>query len=117
MTLAVMAGMAQQERELISQRTKAALAEKKRQGIRLGSPQNLTDEARELAVETIKQRAREATASKHAFHFIRPLRKQGFSYQKIANALNQEQYPTRTGGQWYAWTVRNIYNRFNLELS
>jgi DNA invertase Pin-like site-specific DNA recombinase len=38
-------GMAQHKRELISERTKAALAAKKARGFKLGSPQNLTKEA------------------------------------------------------------------------
>jgi len=37
--LAVMAGMAQHEREIISARTKAALAAAKQRGVRLGNPQ------------------------------------------------------------------------------
>ena len=115
MTLAVMAGMAQQERELISQRTKAALREKKRQGVKLGSPQNLTPEARERARQSIMRHAREDTTVKHAYHFIRPLREQGMSYHKISEELNREQYYTRTGRQFHAQQVWNIYKRFETQ--
>lgn len=41
-TIHIFAVLAQQERKMISARTKAALAVKKEQGIKLGSPQNLT---------------------------------------------------------------------------
>jgi DNA invertase Pin-like site-specific DNA recombinase len=40
-TLAVFAGLAQRERELISIRTKAALQAKKNRGVKLGKPENL----------------------------------------------------------------------------
>jgi DNA invertase Pin-like site-specific DNA recombinase len=51
MTIGIFALLAQQERELISERTKKALQAKKAKGykIKLGSPQNLTSLSREKA--------------------------------------------------------------------
>ena len=56
LTLAIFSALAQQERELISSRTKAALAEK-RKVKKLGNPQNLTNNL-DKALENSKQTRR-----------------------------------------------------------
>jgi DNA invertase Pin-like site-specific DNA recombinase len=48
--LHIYAGLAEQERRMISQRTKAALAEAKRRGVRLGNPEQA--KANRLAADT-----------------------------------------------------------------
>ena len=62
LTIGLLAAMAQHERELISERTKAALAAKKARGFVLGSPQNLTPEATIKAGKARHQRAIDAPA-------------------------------------------------------
>lgn len=49
LTIGIFAVLAQHERELISSRTKAALQMKKKQGVKLGKPENLTDQARDTS--------------------------------------------------------------------
>ena len=44
-TIHIFAALAEQEAEMISQRTKLALQEKKKQGFKLGKPENLTQPA------------------------------------------------------------------------
>lgn len=112
LTLSLMAALAQQERELISQRTKAALQELKKRGAKLGKPENLTDAARLKARKSIISNARENVNIRHAFHYIQPLREKGMSYQKIAEQLNKEGYRTRKGKLFFAIQVSNIYKRF-----
>jgi len=114
LTIGIMALMAQQEAEFISERTKAGLKVAKAKGIVLGAKgrYNLTDEAKRKAHETISRNAREDQSVRHAWHFIRPLREQGITYQKIADELNKEGYRTRTGKQFHAQQVLNIYRRF-----
>jgi DNA invertase Pin-like site-specific DNA recombinase len=107
-----MASLAQHERELISKRTKAGLAEAKKRGTVLGSPQNLTQEARNKAHKTISANAKEDKSSRFAFHFIKPLREQGKSFQEIANELNAEGYRTRTGLEFHPSQVQRIFKRF-----
>ena len=50
MTLGIFGSVAQWERELISSRTKNGLAALKARGVKLGSPQNLTLEARKKGI-------------------------------------------------------------------
>ena len=110
--LGVMAAFAKHERERISERTKAGLAEAKPCGKKLGNPQNLTDDARKKAAESISRNARESKEARHAYHFIKPLRDQGISYAKIAQRLNKEGYITRTGKRFHPIQVQWLVNRF-----
>ena len=97
--LHIFAALAQEERRLISVRTKAALQEAKRQGKALGV------NGRALA----ERRKRDARA------FAEPIweeylrRWQGLSYSEIARRLNDEGVRTRGGGRWYPQTVCNYY--------
>lgn len=112
MMLGFMAVLAQKERELISERTKAGLKAAKARGQKLGSPQNLTDAARAKAHASTSRKAREDQGVRHAWHFIKSLRTEGRSYAAIAAALNEEGYRTRTGKLFQPQSVLNIYNRF-----
>lgn len=113
LTLGIMASMAQHEAEIISQRTKAGLAEAKRKGVKLGNPDNLTPEAKAKAHKTISDKARNDTNVRHAFHFIAPLRKAGQSFASIAKQLNSEGYRTRTGKDFHAIQVKRIFDRLS----
>lgn len=82
----VMATFAQFERRMIGQRTKDALAVKKRQGVKLGRPRSVGEDA---------------------IRRIRRERKAGKSLRKIADRLNEDGVPTGHGGaKWHASTVR-----------
>lgn len=89
MMAGVLAVFAEFEREMISARVKAGLAEAKKSGKTLGRPHLTADEA---VVARIK---REKAA--------------GLSLHAIARGLNEDRVPTvRKGKQWYAGTVRSI---------
>ena len=95
-TIGVMAAMAQQEREYISTRTKAALQALKARGKKLGGDRGgFTDKTRELATSAKKRNARTAAngALTHAVNY----RKAGWRLQDIANALNKSGATTRRG--------------------
>lgn len=103
------AALAEKERKLISERTKAALAVKKAQGIRLGNPTNLAEARAKAAVST------KATADAFAANVV-PIIEQvkasgATSYRAIAEALNVRGVRTARGGSWQAATVRNIMLR------
>jgi DNA invertase Pin-like site-specific DNA recombinase len=110
--LAVMAGMAQQEREYISRRTKEGLQAARAKGVKLGSPKAITEDVWLKGHATISRNAREDQSVRHAWHFIQSLRTDGMSYAKIALRLNEEGYRTRTGKLFHPQGVLNIYNRF-----
>ncbi len=77
---------AQLERRLIGERTKAALAMRQAQGVRLGRPVVLP--------ASVRRRIAKSRAG-------------GLTLRAIAEDLNQARIPTAHGGQlWYASSVR-----------
>lgn len=115
LTIHIFASLAQWERKRISERTKNALdAKRKREpDWKPGNPSNLTNEAREKAYSKIRKNAMEDHTVRHAYHYIKLLRKQGLSFHKIADELNSEGYRTRTGKYFHAIQVCNIWKRFS----
>jgi DNA invertase Pin-like site-specific DNA recombinase len=84
----VLAVFAELERRLIGERTRAALAVKRSQGIRLGRPRSLPDPIVRRIVNS---------------------RKTGGTWSGIARELNDQGVPTAQGGQcWYPATVRYV---------
>jgi DNA invertase Pin-like site-specific DNA recombinase len=103
------AALAEKERKLISERTKAALAVKKAQGVPLGNRTNLA-EARTKAAVSIKAAA-DAFAL-NVLPVIEQVKANGAtSYSAIAEALNVRGVGTARGGTWQAATVRKIMLR------
>ena len=107
--LHIFAALAEKERTLISERTKAALAIKKAQGVKLGNPTNLP-EARErgvMANVTAAQKFAKATLP-----IINHAKAEGASsYRQIAKSLNRRDIPTARGGEWHAAQVARIMKR------
>jgi DNA invertase Pin-like site-specific DNA recombinase len=102
------AALSEKERELISTRTKAALAVLKAQGVVLGNQTNL-DEARLLSNTT--NRAKAAAFADKVMATVIQYRKDGDTLPAIADKLNNMGVKTRRGGKWHASTVSNILKR------
>lgn len=103
------AARAQREAELISQRTKQALQERKAQGVRLGNPTNL-DEARRAAAAAISQKAVKQTIDLDPL--IRAMRAEGRkTADEIAEGLNLHGVPTSRGMTWNGGNVRRLLDR------
>jgi DNA invertase Pin-like site-specific DNA recombinase len=103
------ASLAQKERELISQRTREALARKKAQGAKLGNPRNPA-EAAAKGREVITASADRFAAD--MLPIIEGIRAAGITtLGGIADALNKRGVPTVRGGTWHAMTVRNLLQR------
>ncbi len=108
LTVHILAAVAEHERELISQRTRDALAAAKARGIKLGNPN--------IAVARAKgQLVIKSKADKHARNIlpvISAIRDAGItSLRGIANALNQRGINTARGGSWHAGSVGRIIQR------
>jgi len=86
----IFATFAEFESDLIGQRTSDALQSLKRQGVKLGRPRTVCDQA---------------------ITHIANLRSFGCSYRRIAQYLNEERVPTAQGGKWHPETVRQIASR------
>ena len=110
LTLGIFGSVAQWERELISNRTKNGLAALKARGVKLGSPANLTVDARKKGVESIIKKRVENENWKMAKMFIEHFRmKYGYiNYTKISNELNIIGYKTRNGKHFNPSTVRRL---------
>lgn len=113
MTIGIFALLAQQERELISERTKKALQAKKARGEKLGSPKNMTDSARNKSIQIRKAKADTNENNKKAFALIESMRKNGDSYNTIANKLNECGFLTATGKHFNSIQVQRIEKRFS----
>ena len=110
LTLGIFGSVAQWERELISTRTKNGLAALKARGVKLGSPQNLTNEARIKGMESIIKKRVENENWKMARMFIEHFQmKNGYiNYTKISNELNINGYKTRMGFNFSPSIVRRL---------
>jgi DNA invertase Pin-like site-specific DNA recombinase len=102
------AALAEKERAVISQRTKAALAAAKARGQALGNPR--LSEARAIA-----NAAHKAGADAHTV-IVAPVIAEAQavgakSLRQIAAALNARGIATSRGGKWEAQTVANIMRR------
>jgi DNA invertase Pin-like site-specific DNA recombinase len=104
------AALAEKERRMIAERTKAALAAKKAAGAALGNPTNL-DEAGALGRVTLRAGADQFAAN--VLPIVLELRASGTrGYGFIATALNDRGIRTARGGRWHVSTVQNLLSRF-----
>lgn len=103
--LHIYAVLAEQERDFISQRTKAALQAAKARGVRLGGHR----EGHRAHHEATRQNA-DNTALRVS-QTLTARREAGATYQAIADELNALGVQTARGGQWHATTVRNYEKR------
>jgi DNA invertase Pin-like site-specific DNA recombinase len=109
LTLHIMAAFAEHEREMISARTKAALAVRKAQGAKLGNRTNLAF-AQAKGGATVRREADAFAAN--VLPVIERVKATGAtSYNAIAKALNERGVKTAKGGTWAAATVRNVMLR------
>ena len=100
--LHIYAALAEQERDFISQRTKAALKSAKERGVRLGAPVQHLD----ALAEAKKQKALE-NAQKVAGVIV-PLHQSGQSLRAICDVLNTSGVTTERGGKFHPSLVSRM---------
>lgn len=103
--LHIYAALAEQEREFISARTKAALAEAKARGKKLGGLRDKTMK-RNAAIQ-----ANAAARAEKVAGIVLPLREAGKPLREIADHLNRAGVQTARGGVWQASQVKRVLDR------
>jgi DNA invertase Pin-like site-specific DNA recombinase len=110
-TLHLYAALAEKERRLITERTRAALGACKARGVRLGNTRN----PREAAALGSRALTAEANAfAENVLPVIDSLRSAGIvDLRGLAAALNVRGVRTARGGRWHISSVKNIIDRSN----
>ena len=103
------AALAEKERRLISERTKAALAVRKANGSKLGNPTNIReagDIGRKTLVATADRQARSLVPA------LRAIQAEGIlSIGAITRAFNDRKVPTPRGSRWHVSSITNLLAR------
>ncbi len=109
LTVHILAAVAEHEREMISQRTKAALAAAKERGVKLGNPTNLS-EARSRSHKVRTDQADQFAAN--VLPIIESIKSSGArTFRHIAEALNNRGIKTARSGSWHAASVKRVLDR------
>ena len=107
------AALAEKERRLISDRTKAALAAKKASGVKLRNPRNL-DLAGSFGRATQVRAANQFALG--LVPVIQAVRTAGaLSLASIASALNERGVRSFRGSKWHSSSVANVLSRASLQ--
>lgn len=112
LTVHLLAAIAEHEASIISSRTKASLSIARERGTVLGSPQNLTQEARLKGANRKRQIAVENENNIRATTVICLLRNQSkMSYEKISVHLNKDGFKTSKNKKHTARSVQLLWIR------
>lgn len=102
--LHIFAALAQEERRLISERTRNALAEAKKRGVELGKNGKVLAVRRRLEAEERAEALRP---------IIVPMMEAGLSHSEIARRLNEQGILTVNGRRFHAQQVKSLLLRLN----
>lgn len=105
LTINILASVAQYERELISQRTKAALKAVKERGVKLGNPNLKADNTKRAAAAQAFAESLRATLS--------GLQSQGLSQRRMVDQLNGMGVKTARGDVWSLIQLQRVLQRLS----
>lgn len=113
LTIHILAAIAEHEREMISRRTREALAAAKDKGVVLGGYRGaqISDSMRQESITA--RRAKAKAYKERVLPMIADLREIGLSLSKTARELNKMQIYTVRGGQWTATAVSRMMHNSN----
>ena len=94
LTIHIMSAIAQHEAKAISKRVKEGLAQSTK---KLGTPANLTEEARLRGLESIKHKAKTNLNNRRALAYIKTKNRKKLTLREIAEDLNSNGFKTSTG--------------------
>ncbi len=108
LTIHILAAVAQHEREMIAERTRAALQAAKARGVKLGrhGAERLAPRYRQNAIDR----------ATHLAPLLAELQRAGLSARKIAVELTTRGIPTASGGKWHAQTVLRAMKRASIRI-
>jgi DNA invertase Pin-like site-specific DNA recombinase len=101
--LHIMAAVAEHERQIIGERTKAALAAAKARGVRLGTNGVVLAERHKTEAAAYALEIRTAVA--------RAIDSGALTTRQIADDLNRAGLPSRQGGRWHPASVARVLRR------
>lgn len=114
LTLHILAAVAEHEREMISARTKAALAAAKARGKKLGwaMPARRAEQKRATRNGIARMKAGADAFAANVLPIVQHIQAAGIdTLDGIAKALNARGIKTARGGKWYPTTVKNLMAR------
>jgi len=111
LTIHIISAVAENERNLISERTRAALKAKSEQGYKLGTP-NLTDQDRANGCKANIERARRNENNRRAIAYLRELSPDMKLKDKTA-LLNENGFKTSTGKQFNPIQAKRLIDWIN----
>ncbi len=113
LTVGIMAVMADHERQMISERTHVALQALIARGKQLGTPENLTNQARERGRTLQQHKAYYHPQNRKAGAMAVLLHQQGASYSQIARQLNGHGFSTRYYKPFTHVQVKRLIERYH----
>lgn len=105
LTLGIFIALAMREREMTSIRTKLALGELKKQGKKLGKPENLTIAHRHKGIKAAAEKTNDFRTDRKLTSFVESCVKDGMSREEIAELLNKNGFKTYRGKEFNQMSV------------